>query len=121
MYIDDTIVAIATPAGRGGVGIVRLSGPESLHIAQKITSQTLKPRYATYTTCCDEQQQVLDEGIVLFFNRPHSYTGEDVVEFCLRMIRSKLFRMTLKDKDVLLTEFKYFPAIFSLFSLLFFI
>ena len=43
MYIDDTIVAIATPAGRGGVGIVRLSGPESLKIAQKITSQSLKP------------------------------------------------------------------------------
>jgi tRNA modification GTPase len=81
MYIDDTIVAIATPAGRGGVGIVRLSGPESLHIAQKITSLTLKPRYATYTKCCDEQQHVIDEGIVLYFNRPHSYTGEEVVEF----------------------------------------
>lgn len=80
--IDDTIVAIATPAGRGGVGIVRLSGPASLDIAKKITlQQQLKPRYALFTKCFDEQQQIIDEGLLIYFVHPHSYTGEDVVEF----------------------------------------
>lgn len=82
MILDDTIVAIATPSGRGGVGIVRLSGPESLNIAKKITLQSqLKPRYALFTKCMDEHQHVIDEGIIIYFVQPYSYTGEDVVEF----------------------------------------
>lgn len=84
MILDsqDTVVAIATPAGRGGVGIVRLSGSKSLSIALHISKQkSLQPRYAHFTKCFDEQSQVIDEGILLFFKAPHSYTGEDVIEF----------------------------------------
>jgi len=79
---QDTIVAIATPAGRGGVGIVRLSGDGCVDIALKISQKkSLKPRYALLTTCVDETAQIIDEGILIYFKAPHSYTGEDVVEF----------------------------------------
>lgn len=79
---QDTIVAIATPAGRGGVGIVRLSGPKSHAIALLISQQkTLQARYAHFTKCFDEHSQVIDEGILIYFKAPNSYTGEDVVEF----------------------------------------
>ena len=78
----DTIVAIATPAGRGGVGIVRLSGSQSLSIALHISKQkNLQARYAHFTKCFDEHSQVIDEGILLYFKAPYSYTGEDVIEF----------------------------------------
>lgn len=78
----DTIVAIATPAGRGGVGIVRLSGTAALNIAVQMTRQTnIKARYALFTKCFDEHAQIIDEGIVIYFQAPHSYTGEDVIEF----------------------------------------
>lgn len=78
----DTIVAIATPAGRGGVGIVRLSGPKSYWIAQQISHQKhLKARFALFSKCFDEQNQVIDEGILIYFKAPNSYTGEDVIEF----------------------------------------
>lgn len=78
----DTIVAIATPAGRGGVGIVRMSGPQALQIAFQIsTKSTFTPRQATVAKFFDEQHEVIDEGIVIYFKGPHSFTGEDVVEF----------------------------------------
>ncbi|MDX9873996.1 MAG: tRNA uridine-5-carboxymethylaminomethyl(34) synthesis GTPase MnmE [Spongiibacteraceae bacterium] len=85
----DTIAAIATPPGRGGVGIIRISGPLALSIGQRITDRTLQPRYAHYgpffQLAADQTQQpdqrvVLDQGIALFFPAPHSFTGEDVVE-----------------------------------------
>jgi tRNA modification GTPase len=75
----DTIVAIATPPGRGGVGIIRVSGPNVKHIAKTITGQLPQPRYATFTTF-KSQQQIIDEGLILFFPSPHSFTGEDVIE-----------------------------------------
>jgi tRNA modification GTPase len=75
---DDTIVAIATPDGRGGIGVIRLSGPESLLIAQRLLdrSDPLEPRYATFARIKD-----VDEVIATFFAAPHSYTGQDVIEF----------------------------------------
>ncbi len=76
----DTIAAIATATGRGGVGIVRLSGPRARTIGEQITQRTLKPRHAHYLPFHGTDQQVLDEGIALFFPGPHSFTGEDVVE-----------------------------------------
>ena len=76
----DTIAAIATAPGRGGVGIIRLSGPLSLTIAQQITATTLKPRFAHFAHLHDSKAQVLDSGIVIFFPGPSSYTGEDVAE-----------------------------------------
>jgi tRNA modification GTPase len=78
---DDTIVAMTTPPGRGGVGIVRLSGPRSLEIAQAISHyQDIKPRTAHFCSFYDQQNEVVDQGLLLFFNNPHSFTGEDIVE-----------------------------------------
>lgn len=76
----ETIAAIATAQGRGGVGIVRLSGPLAGKAARAITGRELKPRYAHYGPFEDGQGQVLDEGIALYFPGPNSFTGEDVLE-----------------------------------------
>lgn len=78
--IQDTIVAIASAPGAGGVGIVRLSGPASRCIAQAITARDLKPRLAQHTRFFDEQGVAIDDGIALSFPAPASFTGEDVVE-----------------------------------------
>lgn len=76
-----TIAAIATPIGRGGVGVIRLSGPQSYTIAQLITQRKqLTPRYGHFCRFYDADDSVIDEGIVLYFPSPHSFTGEDVVE-----------------------------------------
>ncbi len=79
---NDTIAAIATPNGRGGVGIIRISGAKALAIAQALTQQPqpLKPRYAHFRRFYAEDNAVLDEGLVLYFPNPHSFTGEEVVE-----------------------------------------
>ena len=76
----DTIAAIATPAGRGGIGVVRVSGPRSPQIARLVTSLDLSPRVATLATFRDSSGAPIDEGLALFFPAPHSYTGEDVLE-----------------------------------------
>ncbi|MGB6976669.1 MAG: tRNA uridine-5-carboxymethylaminomethyl(34) synthesis GTPase MnmE [Gammaproteobacteria bacterium] len=78
--VTDTIAAQATPPGRGGVGIIRVSGPMVCTIAQAILGRIPKPRYADYAHFRDRQNDVLDEGIALFFPAPHSFTGEDVLE-----------------------------------------
>ncbi len=75
-----TIAALATAPGRGGVGIIRLSGPRSLNIAEHIIKQTPKPRFAHYLPFYNQNDQVIDSGIVLYFPGPNSFTGEDVVE-----------------------------------------
>lgn len=75
-----TIVAIATPPGQGGVGIVRLSGSLSRVIGEHITQRSLTPRYAHYGPFQDANGILLDQGITLFFEHPHSFTGEDVLE-----------------------------------------
>ncbi len=77
---QDTIAAQATPPGRGGVGIIRLSGPEALTLAEQLLGFTPKPRHAHYTPFLGEDGQELDQGIALYFPNPHSFTGEDVVE-----------------------------------------
>ncbi|CAM3353519.1 tRNA uridine-5-carboxymethylaminomethyl(34) synthesis GTPase MnmE [Pseudomonas floridensis] len=76
----ETIAAIATAQGRGGVGIVRISGPLASKAAHAIIGRTPKPRYAHYGPFSDASGQVLDEGIALFFPGPNSFTGEDVLE-----------------------------------------
>ncbi len=78
--ITDTIVAIATPPGNGGVGIIRLSGPQSLAIAQQITGKSPLPRQALYSCFKAQDTTTLDSGIVLYFPAPNSFTGEEVVE-----------------------------------------
>ncbi|WP_372382610.1 tRNA uridine-5-carboxymethylaminomethyl(34) synthesis GTPase MnmE [Xanthomonas sp. NCPPB 1068] len=75
-----TIVAIASAAGVGGIGIVRLSGPQSVQIAAALGVAGLQPRHARYARFCDAQGEVIDDGIAVWFRAPHSFTGEDVVE-----------------------------------------
>jgi tRNA modification GTPase len=92
---DDTIVAIATPAGRGGIGVVRLSGPDATRVATRLLGRSgLEPRHATFArireTVDDPASdaavvlqaggQTIDHVVVTYFPHPHSYTGEDVVE-----------------------------------------
>ena len=76
----DTIAAIATAPGRGGVGIIRICGKNAYSIATKVTESTLKPRHAHFLPFFDHSQNILDQGIALYFKAPHSYTGEDIVE-----------------------------------------
>lgn len=76
----DTITAVATAQGRGGVGIVRVSGPLAGTMAQAICQRPLKPRFAHHGPFYDEQGTALDEGIALYFPGPNSFTGEDVLE-----------------------------------------
>jgi tRNA modification GTPase len=93
MHTDDTIVAISTPAGRGGIGVVRLSGDNAAEIAQKVLRTprdrnaaiktiplTLKPWNVCYAELPDEQGEVVDQVLVSYFQKPRSYTAEDVVE-----------------------------------------
>ena len=80
VHAIDTIVAIATAPGAGGVGIVRLSGPRARAIAMTICARELEPRIAHYAHFRDEDGSTLDDGIALSFPAPHSFTGEDVVE-----------------------------------------
>ncbi len=76
----DTIVAQATPLGRGGVGIIRVSGPHAAQVALAVTGKSLRARYAEYLPFTDENGLELDQGIALFFPNPNSFTGEDVLE-----------------------------------------
>lgn len=76
----DTIVAIATPQGRGGIGIVRLSGPAAFGIGEALAGHRLAPRRARHCLITDGAGEVLDDGIVIGFRGPASFTGEDVVE-----------------------------------------
>ena len=73
---DDTIVAIATPAGRGGLGVVRISGPAAAEVAKGLLvfDGALQPRYATFARTHG------DQVVATYFPAPHSYTGEHVVE-----------------------------------------
>ncbi|MFY0678372.1 MAG: tRNA uridine-5-carboxymethylaminomethyl(34) synthesis GTPase MnmE [Neptuniibacter sp.] len=77
---NDTITAQATPPGRGGVGIVRISGPLAKQISEQVVKTELKPRYAYYGAFYDGADQEIDQGIAIFFPGPNSFTGEDVLE-----------------------------------------
>ena len=76
----DTIAAIATPPGRGGIGIVRLSGPKAQHILETITKRVLTARAAKFCPFHDANDEIIDSGVALLFASPASFTGEDVVE-----------------------------------------
>ena len=76
----DTIAAIATAPGRGGVGIIRISGAKAHCIGQAISGIELRPRYALFTSFQSGDGTLLDAGISLYFPGPKSFTGEDVVE-----------------------------------------
>lgn len=76
----DTIAAIATPPGNGGVGIIRISGRLITEIAAQIFNKKLTPRTALFTSFLDQDKFIIDSGIALYFPAPASYTGEDVLE-----------------------------------------
>jgi len=76
----DTIAAIATARGNGPVGVIRLSGPDSLAIALALGGSELTPRYAHYRSFIDNEGQAIDSGLAIYFPGPNSFTGEDVVE-----------------------------------------
>lgn len=80
MQANDTIAAIATAAGAGGIGIVRLSGPQARRIARTLGGRALVPRHAHHLSFHDGRGERIDDGIGLYFRAPRSYTGEDVVE-----------------------------------------
>ncbi|EGG1181704.1 tRNA uridine-5-carboxymethylaminomethyl(34) synthesis GTPase MnmE, partial [Escherichia coli] len=80
MSDNDTIVAQATPPGRGGVGILRISGLKAREVAETVLGKLPKPRYADYLPFKDADGSVLDQGIALWFPGPNSFTGEDVLE-----------------------------------------
>lgn len=77
---DETICAVATPPGRGGVGIVRISGPAASNMAQTLLGAAPQPRHAHYARFRAADGELLDEGLLLYFPGPASFTGEDVVE-----------------------------------------
>lgn len=80
-YMTETIVAIATPPGRGGVGIIRVSGPLAYSIALSLTKRSaFQPRAFAFVSFFDLQNELIDQGLVLYFKAPESFTGEDVVE-----------------------------------------
>jgi len=82
--INDTIVALATSRGRGAISIVRVSGPDALLIAKKLTKKDdFIPRNATLATLYDREGGIIDESLVIYFQSPRSFTGEEIVEFQL--------------------------------------
>jgi tRNA modification GTPase len=76
----NTIIAIASAIGPGGVAVIRLSGPLSFEIAKQLGGFTPKPRYAHFSSFKDTTGLMLDQGLLIWFPAPHSYTGEDVLE-----------------------------------------
>lgn len=76
----DTIAAIATARGKGAIGVVKVSGPDSLRIGEAVTGQRLQARLSSYLPFNNAAGEVIDRGVVLFFKGPDSYTGEDVLE-----------------------------------------
>jgi len=80
MNTTDTIAALATPPGRGGVGILRISGRGAKDVALAVLGKLPKPRYADYLPFRDAEGSTLDQGIALWFPGPNSFTGEDVLE-----------------------------------------
>ena len=80
MADDETIVAVATAPGRGGIAIVRISGPAVTSISKKLLGKVPKPRLADLLSFRDISGQPIDQGLALYFPAPHSFTGEDVLE-----------------------------------------
>jgi tRNA modification GTPase len=112
MYSDDTIAAISTPPGRGGIGVVRLSGPSSVEIATSIfhaksEEQLSSPNRAHFGRLIDPATgEILDEVILTFFKSPHSYTGEDVAEISCHgspIILGRVLQLTI-DRGARIAE-----------------
>lgn len=110
MTTNDTIVAIATPAGKGGIGIVRVSGPAARNILDRWfhpQNSQISERRAVYGQVIGPDHQVLDTGLGVFFAAPRSYTGEDVAEFQLHgspIVLRELIRWIVDSGDARMAE-----------------
>lgn len=108
MSNSDTIAAIATPPGRGSVGIVRLSGPAAKTLAEQFTQNQLTPRTAYFGNFYHPHTgELIDQGIALFFEGPHSFTGEDVLELQGHggpVVMDQLLSAATHDKSVRLAK-----------------
>ena len=80
MHKIETICALATAIGQSGIGVIRVSGPLSKVIANKVLNVELEPRSAHYGSFYDEESNQVDKGVAIYFSGPQSYTGEDVLE-----------------------------------------
>jgi tRNA modification GTPase len=82
-YFPTTIAAIATAHGVASISIVRVSGQEALTVAKRVAQKlsTISPRYAHLTSLYNKEQKLIDKAVLLYFNAPYSFTGEDIVEF----------------------------------------
>ena len=80
MHDDDTIAAVATAPGAGGIGVVRVSGPGAAPIAHTLLGRAPRPRHVHYARFTEADGALLDRGLLLWFPAPRSYTGEDVLE-----------------------------------------
>ena len=79
---EETIFALSTPYGQSAIAVVRISGNMSKMIAKSICQiNKIDPRKATFTRFYDKQKKIIDSGIMIFFNSPFSFTGEDMLEF----------------------------------------
>jgi len=95
----DTIAAIATPPGNGGVGVIRISGPRAAEIARRLAGKLPKPRYAVFRHFRDSSGGLIDSGLMLYFPGPASFTGEDVLELQAhggRIVLDMLLRRVLE-------------------------
>ncbi len=102
-----TIAAQATAPGKGGVGIIRVSGPEAKNVAQAILGKVPQIKKAEYLPFLDENKQTIDQGIALYFKAPNSFTGEDVIEFQGHggpIILDMLLKTILKQPKVIMAK-----------------
>ena len=107
MQDNMTIAAIATPIGRGGVGIIRISGSEAENCAKAILGHIPKNRYAEYLPFKDTDHSIIDRGIALFFKGPESFTGEDVLELQAHggsVVLDMLLKTVLKNNNVRIAQ-----------------
>lgn len=98
--MNETISAIGTANGIGSISIIRVSGDDALHIAKALTQKdTFSPRYATLTNIYNQENELIDEAIVIYFKAPYSFTAEDVVEIQCHggvMVAQSILKETLK-------------------------
>ncbi|MCW8826893.1 MAG: tRNA uridine-5-carboxymethylaminomethyl(34) synthesis GTPase MnmE [Gammaproteobacteria bacterium] len=99
----ETIVALATPPGHGGIGVIRISGSLAGKVAEQVLGHIPKPRYAEYTPFTGEDGEMIDEGIALYFPSPNSFTGEDVLELQGHggpVVMDRILSSILKDGEI---------------------
>lgn len=107
---NKTIYALSTILGKSGVAVIRISGPKVLYILSQITKldiNNIKPRYAYFTDIIDENSEILDKALVLYFKAPHSFTGEDVLELQChgsKAVLNSVFKVLSSIEDIRLAK-----------------